>query len=437
MFKPLGYTVPFIFDPVSRNKPQIECDLPVVREQVKPDLVVVGAGPAGLCCAYVACREHPEWRVVVVDAGLPVVSRNANIAWDSANGEGGAGLFSDGKFSFGMAGTASRLINGADKAREEVRQLLAQAGIVAPDDVSSDVASCVDGMHYKPYPTVYGSLEQRKKLISLLTANTTAPFVMYLTVVEFIQPQTDGSFYVGMHQCDRGLPGFYTRRVVVATGRYGPLQRALVPAQQFKRLEFGVRLVAPVGHPIIPVKDASLDPKLVFQSRDKRVEFRTFCVCRDAEIALCDSIDYRVSAYSGRKTDKPTGESNLGLMMRLDASATRALQLSEMSFKTKVFDVRWHAGATWNALHDAYGSEAADLLWEGLQQYAAHLGVTDLSQVRVCGPCYEGFGYYPSVNSITCESRNLPNLYYVGDCAGDYRGLVPAMVAGWACGAKL
>jgi len=73
------------------------------------DVVIVGAGPAGLFAAHHLC-EHSDLRVLVVDKGKGPLKRRCRIndyrecfkckPCDILSGVGGAGLFSDGKLNF-------------------------------------------------------------------------------------------------------------------------------------------------------------------------------------------------------------------------------------------------------------------------------------------------------------------------------------------------
>ena len=65
---------------------------------IQADVIVIGAGIAGLSAA-VACHRQ-GLKVAVLDRGSPVIHRNRANPNDIASGVGGAGLFSDGKFSF-------------------------------------------------------------------------------------------------------------------------------------------------------------------------------------------------------------------------------------------------------------------------------------------------------------------------------------------------
>ncbi len=83
------------------------------------DVVIVGAGPAGIFASYELIEKNPELKVILVDKGLDIYSRKCPIlekkitkcpinregvsgchpACSITNGFGGAGAYSDGKFN--------------------------------------------------------------------------------------------------------------------------------------------------------------------------------------------------------------------------------------------------------------------------------------------------------------------------------------------------
>ena len=78
---------------------------------MKADVVIVGAGPAGLFCAYELIEKNPKLKIVMLDKGKFVENRfcpmnklkteckNCNPC-NILSGYGGAGTFSDGKLNF-------------------------------------------------------------------------------------------------------------------------------------------------------------------------------------------------------------------------------------------------------------------------------------------------------------------------------------------------
>jgi len=85
----------------------------------KYDVVIVGAGPAGIYCSYELVEKNPDLKVLLIDKGLDIFSRNCPVmdhkiakcprnkkgvsgcypACSITDGFGGAGAYSDGKFN--------------------------------------------------------------------------------------------------------------------------------------------------------------------------------------------------------------------------------------------------------------------------------------------------------------------------------------------------
>ena len=86
---------------------------------MKYDVIIVGAGPAGIYCAYEFQRKSPDLKVLLLDKGNDIYTRKCPIlehkltkcpqnpkgrsgcypACSITNGFGGAGAYSDGKFN--------------------------------------------------------------------------------------------------------------------------------------------------------------------------------------------------------------------------------------------------------------------------------------------------------------------------------------------------
>lgn len=67
-------------------------------------VAIIGAGPAGLAALSVIAKST-KIEIFLIDSGKHHNERNHESASDLGVGIGGAGLFSDGKFSFYPSGT--------------------------------------------------------------------------------------------------------------------------------------------------------------------------------------------------------------------------------------------------------------------------------------------------------------------------------------------
>ena len=170
---------------------------------VKAEVVVIGAGPAGLSFLH----STPTESVLVVEEGAPLRERDhdATEGPDVCTGVGGAGLFSDGKWSFFPAGTAvwrlsptsiladayqdlaDLLVSAAPHIESSIPPFPTSLTSSSPSDCTPDrTPDCTpdrtpdpvdDGSSKewtsKSYPSVYLDLDERYALVDNMLASTT------------------------------------------------------------------------------------------------------------------------------------------------------------------------------------------------------------------------------------------------------------------------
>ena len=61
------------------------------------DIIIVGAGPAGIFASYEIIKKNPKLKIALVDKGNRIEKRKSN---EIMFGFGGAGAYSDGKLHF-------------------------------------------------------------------------------------------------------------------------------------------------------------------------------------------------------------------------------------------------------------------------------------------------------------------------------------------------
>src|SRR3989338_8996912 len=96
------------------------------------DICVVGAGPAGLAFVHTLLGQH-HLSIVVIDAGSPLGLREKESSEDLIQGEGGAGLWSDGKFSFYPAGRPVYELIHARSAFEKLKETFSALDVKIPE----------------------------------------------------------------------------------------------------------------------------------------------------------------------------------------------------------------------------------------------------------------------------------------------------------------
>ena len=91
------------------------------------DTIIIGGSVSGLAAGYYIIQK--KHRALVVERGKHIFERNRQNAFDVVNGEGGAGLYSDGKTkkridylkNFGFAGETEVVAPGINSKMDEMR----------------------------------------------------------------------------------------------------------------------------------------------------------------------------------------------------------------------------------------------------------------------------------------------------------------------------
>ncbi|MGP4000222.1 FAD-dependent oxidoreductase [Streptomyces sp. 8N706] len=402
------------------------------------DLAIIGAGPAGLAAAKRLAGS--SYSVALIDGGKPVDERDRYAAVDMTRGHGGAGLFSDGKFSFfPSASELWTLPRSADleAAYAWTCDLLGSYGLDTPPFPSDPTAYTVGSGEWilKEYPSDYLPLDARLRLTADMVAATDATVLNETEVVKAAYASATDVFELSLRDAKGEESQIVARRLVLASGRFGPLGlRALTEQRSFRRLEVGFRIEQPADTAFF--KDMKqLDPKLRFREQDGSVEWRTFCACRQGEAALTET--QGLWTVSGRSDCPPTGRSNVGFNTRIldETVAARALEpalaamADEESYFTLSLDALTDDEPTAVATFDrVYGPELREIMVRGLSRLAAAYPTIRNNGTQLIGPTLEGVGWYPKVDG---DLRLLDSPAWVaGDACGLFRGIVAAMISG-------
>ena len=396
---------------------------------VTHDVVVIGAGPAGLSAAAELARTHD---CLLLDQGRGHHHRDRDAPMDILAGIGGAGLFSDGKHSFWPSASALWTLPDPDTlaaAFDRTAELLARHGVAAtPYHAHTEHDPAPGAWHLKRYPSIYMSLPRRLAAIAELAeacpqlwtnarvvAATREPDRLRLTVLR------DGARH-----------DVHTRALVLATGRLSPrwIRPWLEPLSVrfvFRRLEFGVRVESRSRSALFDQLEGT-DPKLRFRE-DDHDETRTFCVCRDGEVILGQAAlpDLTaLSAWSGRADGPPSGRSSLGLLVRTSdqtlARATEPFLFTAAPTSLALADTDL---STLAPLFGPIGASAVVRALDRLRDWCPALA--DDPDARVHAPCIEGVGDYPEDDGALALA---PGIWAAGDVCGRFRGIVASMVSG-------
>lgn len=384
---------------------------------------IVGAGPAGLLASQALKSQGVDHFLLEAGAIHPRL--------DPIQGVGGAGLYSDGKFSFYPAGTKAWALEPREMLAESydfISTLLRDSGISDPpiwsDSWKSSPLDSFEADVQKTYPSFYLSLDERIVLIEKLARMAPIMTASRLSSLRFRANLIDLEFTVKDAPQSETVDG-----LVLATGRLWEANLHHDLPTTFNRLEAGVRVQQPSD--IFALKDTSaIDPKFIWRRQDPLREYRTFCVCREGEIVHAETPVGTLC--SGRKGETATGKSNFGLMVRyLDQRTAPNLTLP-LPFEIALSQVRKDP----TSLALLVGSPLSEHLLESASLLEDWIGLT-LAEAVLAGPCLEGVGVYPTTYPKTLRAPIEAPVCIAGDAAGVFRGLVPALLSGHYAGTWL
>ncbi|WP_157959005.1 NAD(P)-binding protein [Salinicola endophyticus] len=401
------------------------------------DSVIVGAGPAGLAAA--SRLSHRGLRVLLLDQGHAIDRRDRHAEAELTQGHGGAGLYSDGKFSFYPSATELWRLPYRAPLRQAyawTRELLAAHGMTTPPfpDRADVYTPCHNAWSLKHYPSYYLPLEQREAMIANLVDSLDVEIVSDTQVISQRYDEDEARHHLQLRAADGTSSALTATTLVWAAGRFGPLALGDGIRTRFRRLEVGFRIEQPSERAFFQ-DFADLDPKLTLHAADKTTEWRTFCACRHGRTVLTQT--QGLWTVSGHSDGPPTERSNVGFNTRiLDeslaretiAALTRTLGRADTHFDLPLS--AWLADdhdAT-AAMERVYGAPLAQAMQRGLRQLVDNFPQLEAESTRLIGPTLEGVGWYPEVD----ESLRLGDrpTWVVGDACGLFRGIVAAFVSG-------
>lgn len=413
-----------------------------MRGEPNFDVLILGAGPAGLAAGS-ACQEA-GLSFKIIEEGCPLEKRDHRLEAELGRGVGGAGLYSDGKFSFFPSATALWKLEPRDDLETSyawLRGLGSRQGINAPELPIPNQLSAIAEMNaffLKAYPSIYASIEKRIGIIGTLQSLLSKRISTKTTLLN-LSVNADCCHAAIIKSGDLAPSTVTAKRAILATGRFGPLlvQRASNLETIFRRLEAGVRIQQPIGRFFLNGHQ-ELDPKLVLDNEQERFGWRTFCCCRDGQIVAIEQADFTV--LSGRSDVRPTGFSNVGFHVRLtDPHAAEEVWVDLVSRLSAALPVKMPLAVFLGAaspeltpIGRLLGPTFSLVLVLGLQRLLAEFGPASFEDATIHGPTLEGLGRYPRLGA-DLKSGDLP-IWGAGDVTGMFRGLVAALVSGYFAG---
>jgi hypothetical protein len=260
--------------------------------------VIVGAGPAGLFCAYELAKAGVK--VVVVDSGSSIEKRRCPMKkvgycvkckpCNLIHGVGGAGLFSDGKLNLdARIGGDMLQFMGEDEAQrliEYIDRIFRENGAHGERNVIDNRAgelmrkAKMAGVRFIPIVQRHIGSDMLPGVIESLKSYLEALGVKFVLNTEIDDIEIHNGSLEGVASGKSIIKGDF---VVVATGRGGAQWLAKKCMQlgiptQHQPLDVGLRVEVP-AEIMKEVTDAFWDPKFYIQTAQYDDFVRTFCTC--------------------------------------------------------------------------------------------------------------------------------------------------------------
>lgn len=364
----------------------------------------------------------------IIESGREVAARDRNDPEGILRGIGGAGLYSDGKFSFFPSASGLWSLGDSkslDAAYEWLRSCLAASDAIipnAPQPPHDPHAGKNRKTGLKTYPSVFISLDDRIRLIESL-AQATGGAVRTASRAISVRQSPQG--FVVFVASSSGIHGIAASTVIFAGGRFGALDLERLFLEMptvFRRFEVGMRVEQPADA-FIFAEHASTDVKYIV-GKDDYSEWRTFCTVRGGEVTET-KWDNLVS-MSGRADGPNTGLSNFGLNLRF-------LRPPAAPLLTELQSIIAGDQASFEASANDFLSGRKRLLGDNLDdlfrsKLTDMLSADDIEVAKLRGPCIEGIGYYPDIGD-TLKVNSQP-MWVAGDATGVFRGLTAALLSG-------
>lgn len=388
------------------------------------EVVIIGAGPAGLMAGYMLLKYGISF--AIVEQGKDYKNRSHEEPYDVSYGFGGAGLFSDGKFSYPPA--ASILWSKyEDKILEEsylnLYSLFTDIGINIEqwhDEwlMNNYEYDKKNGEKYYRHTHVIKS--ERENILKKFTELFTSYENVFLNTKATAIRRLKDKLVVECGE-ERFL---FANNVIIATGKRSSsdLLRDIEDIRYKKFCEVGVRIECASEYFLD--ENRTTDLKKI-RCIDNKTDIRTFCTCWNGKV-IKSLYDGEHMTYNGETVNNSL-LSNMGIVVRSNNIKSTLYQNGlevYKKLKPKKIDLyQYRTGEMF--LGQFLDTEIRGMLDKLLKKDA--IG-------SVYGPEIEKYGKYPISNS---NLQIAPGIYVVGDGTALFRGLTAAFVSGAYVALKL
>lgn len=391
------------------------------------DTIIIGGGVSGLAAAYYLTQK--KHRVLVVERGKHIYDRHRDNPFDVANGEGGAGLFSDGKVSFHPSASELWQLQ-PDEIKNSYcywQKFLKDLGIDVEDFSSQWLDQLKQTGIRKKYNSKTLNIEQRFKIIFKLCQSIGKDNILVESLVERIVKDS-GSYHLTIRQGDDNIQ-LHASTLIITGGKhcYSKLESCMdgIDTNNKRRLiEVGVRLECQ-NEDFDYYDDEQTDVKLI-DRKDNNLSIRTFCCCRDG--IVIESSSYDMISLNGASGDTSRrGCSNIGILLRFDGEYKKsAVDKILMAVQEKNAAQPMPMSEYMNGKTTILGKEADNIIRAFLHEHFPRMSA---SNATIYHPTIEKAGFYPILSDTL--QMNSENVWVAGDATGMFRGIMSSFVSGF------
>lgn len=440
------------------------------------DVVIIGAGPAGLFAAY-ELAEKSSQKILVIDKGKDIKERNCPLIsevrrcvkckpCDILCGLGGAGGLSDGKLNLksNIGGNLEEFVS-----KEEADQLISKIdkiflGHGAPyklygresEDLEKNAAS--HGIEFISIPQRHIGSDRLPSVTTSIKNDLLDKGVKFLLNTDVKTFSNNGDFEIITDKEEK----FQSKYLLIAPGRAGgdwltTQAKKFDIKTRFAPIDIGVRIEVPAVIMENIIKKA-WDPKFHINTKTYDDFLRTFCTCPNGYVVMEDYGDYiGVNGHSSN-TDKSENTNfafltNVKLTEPVENTTEYGISIAKlattiggkMPIIQRLEDLKNGRRSTKTRIEKSYvkptlqNATPGDIsmamphrivtnVIEGLEQLDKVIPGVNSDSTLVYAPEIK----YYSMRFLVDKNleTNVPNLFVAGDGAGLSRGIVASAATG-------
>jgi uncharacterized protein len=428
------------------------------------DVAIIGGGPSGLALAKELddAGIHAE----LYEQGCSIEKRHHNNTSEIGKGIGGAGLFSDGKFSFFPSGHSLYTLESQEclnLAYHKMKTLLKTCKVPTVDlpdlEGSGWHTEPLNDISCKNYQSFYGTLTQRIDIIKSLSRLKTVRINTKSKVLNV--NRTSNNLFEVIVDRNNVKSEHYFKTIVFALGKFGPFWiNQIAPFIKFKqsRFEFGIRIEYPERYNLFHNKPHP-DIKLIWNTKSKIC--KTFCTCRRGEVV---NVEYDgLSSLSGRSDGiTHSNYSNFSILINYSDDSFDCGNRVWDNLKTFIKDNKviyqqlddfinnsitnnpFNRNRIWlnknqfelDLISKYSGEELYCDLKDALNIFLKSFPELNTAETTCLFPVVESLGFHPELDNNSLKMTQFP-IWFTGDNSGRFRGVVPALVSGFYVGLQI